>query len=150
MRSSKTKLFSMRFGAFVTFALACLCCQDSNSVTAPTGTVSPAAGIAGAWSGTFEANDSSCGKSSALATFQQNGANVTGNLKTSTCGVAGYFSGTLQGDTLIGSIKMEGCTGGEVSGIVGAAQISLSVGDLTKPLVTDRPVMIGGIVTLHR
>ncbi len=127
-------------------------CQNSNSMTGPsTGTASSAARIAGSWSGTFQAYDSHCGGSSASASFQQDGTAVTGLLTTSACGVGGYFKGTIQGSMLVGSVEMAGCTGGGVSGTVSESQISLSIGDLTKPLVTgDRPVMAGGAVSLRR
>jgi len=137
--------------ASVAFALVFLGCQGSNSVSGPaTGTAS--ANIAGTWSGFFQSDDlTTCGNSGAVATFQQDGANVTGNLETSACGVAGYFRGTLAGNLLTGSISMEGCVGGQFSGTVSPTGFSLSIGDLTKPLVTgDRVIMSGGVVTLRR
>ena len=135
----------------VAILLAALGCQGSSSVTGPaSGTA--AANIAGAWNGTFQSDDvTACGNSSAFASLQQQGSEVTGTLKTSDCGIAGYFKGTLSGYTLTGSISMEGCVGGKFSGSVTTTGISLSIGDLTKPLVTgDAVVMSGGIVTLAR
>jgi hypothetical protein len=96
-------------------------------------------------------NLSSCGGSTATATFQQVGTTVTGNITTSYCGVSGLFKGTLQGNLLTGRIAMEGCVGGGVSGTLNGSQLSLSIGDLTKPLVTgETPVMLGGVATLGR
>ena len=120
-------------------------------MTAPPPASSPAsATVAGAWTGSFQAYDSGCGGSSASATFQQTGSAVTGSLKTSDCGVAGYFRGTLQGNTLLGTLEMQGCTGGGVSGTIEGTH-SLTIGDMTKPLVTgDTPRMSGGAVVLRR
>ncbi len=153
MPSSERNRTLIRVVLSSSVALAALACQNSNSVTGPpNGTVAPASSIAGSWSGTFQPDDSAaCGGSSASATFQQDGSRVTGNLRTSDCGVSGYFKGTLMGDTLVGSIAMQGCIGGGVSGTVSGSAISLSIGDLTKPLVTGQtPVMTGGQVTLSR
>jgi hypothetical protein len=134
----------------LTIFFATLGCQGSNSVTGPPMT-SASASVAGTWSGTFMSYDlSSCG-GSATATFEQTGSTVTGKFATSSCGVSGYFKGTVQGNTLIGLIAMEGCVGGGVSGTVNGSQLSLSIGDLTKPLITgDKPVMLGGVATLGR
>ena len=136
----------------LTVALSPLACQNSNSVTGPSNVAAPAGNVTGSWSGTFQSDDmSGCGGSTASATFQQIGANVTGNLVTSTCGVGGLFIGTLQGNTLSGKIAMEGCVGGGVYGTINGSELSLSVGDMTKPLVTfDKTVMTGGVVTLRR
>ncbi len=153
MHSSRTDRALIRIGISVSVALAALACQNSNSVTGPpSGNATPASSVAGSWSGTFQPNDSvTCSGSSAAATFQQDGSRVTGNLRTSDCGVSGYFKGTLMGNTLVGSIAMDGCVGGGVSGTVSGSAISLSIGDLTKPLITgETPVMTGGQVTLSR
>ena len=141
-----------RFSAFV-LAITALACQNSNSVTGPpTSVVSPSGSVTGSWSGSYQSDDMlGCGGSTASATFQQIGATVTGNLVTSSCGVGGLFIGTLQGNTLSGKIAMEGCVGGGVYGTINGAELSLSVSDLTKPLVTfDKPVLMGGVVTLRR
>jgi hypothetical protein len=147
----KDRNFTLILAALLTIALAPLGCQGSNSVTGPPMT-SSSASVAGNWSGTFMSDDlSSCGGSVATATFQQVGSTVTGNITTSYCGVSGLFTGTMQGDMLIGKIAMEGCVGGGVSGTVTGSQLSLSIGDLTKPLVTgETPVMLGGVATLGR
>jgi hypothetical protein len=51
----------------------------------------------------------------------------------------------------MGKIAMEGCVGGGVSGTINGSEISLSISDLTKPLVTfDKPVLMGGVVKLRR
>ena len=152
MQPSRPLRTLIRAAISASVALAALACQNSNSVTGPpSGAVAPAASIAGSWSGSFAADGSGCGNSSASAIFQQNGSQVTGSLRTSDCGVSGYFTGTLSGNMLTGSIKMDGCVGGGVSGTVNGSAMSLSIADLTKPLVTgETPVMTGGIVTLSR
>ncbi len=153
MQSSRSSRTLIRAAISVSVAVAAIACQNSNSVTGPpSGNATPAASIAGSWNGSYQPDDSmTCSGSSASATFQQDGSQITGNLRTSNCGVSGYFQGTLMGNTLVGSIKMDGCVGGGVSGTVSGSAISLSIGDLTKPLVTGQtPVMTGGIVTLSR
>jgi hypothetical protein len=154
MRSAIRNSTLIRLAACVALAAAPLSCSDSKTVTGPsTGMTSPSsANVSGVWSGTFTANDSgSCAGSSATANFQQNGTTVTGLLTTSACGVAGYFKGTVDGDSIAGAIKMTGCVGGGVSGTISAKGVTLSIGDLTKPLVTgDRVLMAGGSVALHR
>jgi hypothetical protein len=142
-----------RLAAALAIATAALACNDSKMVTAPTtGTVqTSSANVVGAWSGSFSAYESSCGGSTASATFQQTGSTVTGVLSTSDCGVAGAFVGTIEGNTLFGNIKMQGCIGGGVSGTVTESGIALAIGDMTKPLVTgDQILMAGGVVSLHR
>lgn len=137
--------------ALVSLMLGALGCQGSGSVTGPsTGTAT--ANIAGTWSGTFQSDDlTSCGNSPAVVTFQQDGANVTGNIETSACGVAGYFKATIAGSLLTGSISMQGCVGGQFSGTASGTTMSLSIGDMTKPLVTgDKVVLSGGVLTLRR
>ena len=136
--------------ALCALAAAAFGCGDAKSVTGPSTTTSSAM-IAGGWSGTFTAYDSACGSSKASATFEQAGDRVTGILSTSSCGVSGAFTGTVQGNQLLGSIKMDGCTGGGVSGTIRAGEFTLVVGDLTKPLVTgDRVIMTGGAIKLSR
>lgn len=149
----KDRNLTLVLAVLLATALAPLGCQGSNSVTGPpAGTVSSASSVAGTWSGTFMSDDlSSCSGSSAAATFEQVGSTVTGNVATSSCGVSGYFKGTVQGNMLIGRIAKEGCVGGGVSGTMNGSELSLSIGDLTKPLVTgDRPLMLGGVATLRR
>ena len=140
--------------AIFALALTSAACQNSNSVTAPsTGTVTTsAANVSGDWSGTFSTWDpASCSGSTASASFHQNGAAVTGILKTSQCGVAGSFKGTMHGNVLTGAIDMPGCVGGGVTGLLDGSTITLSIGDMTKPLVTDDMViMAGGALSLHR
>jgi hypothetical protein len=137
----------------LTVVVAPLACQNSNSVTGPaSGVAAPAGNVTGSWSGTFESDDmQSCSRSTATATLQQVGATVTGNVVTSACGVGGLFQGTLQGNVLMGKIAMEGCVGGGVSGTINGSELSLSISDMTKPLVTfEKPVFAGGVVTLRR
>ena len=137
----------------VTIALVPIGCQGSYTVTGPSdGAVAPAANIAGTWSRSFRSDDSTgCGSSTATATFQQNGATVTGLLSTSSCGVTGYFKGTVQGNLLTGAVAMEGCVGGGASGTISGSELSLAIGDLTKPLITgDRIIMYGGVAALRR
>jgi len=143
---------SLAFAAAL--AAATISCQDSKMTTSPNGTASPAsAQVAGTWSGSFQAYDSSrcAGSAPATASFQQVGTTLTGTIKTSDCGVAGAFRGAVDGNTIMGWIDMTGCTGGGVSGSIDGSRITLSIADLTKPLVTgDQVVMAGGSVSLHR
>jgi hypothetical protein len=125
-------------------------CSDSNSVTGPD-VGSPSANIAGAWVGTFRPDSAACTGSSASASFQQNGSRITGQFSTASCGPTGVVRGTLSGNLLTGAIAMAGCTGGAVSGTVSESSLSLTIGDLRKPLVTgDQIVMPGGTVSLTR
>src|SRR5438105_9556581 len=139
MRSLATRRPRFGFvGGFVlVLALASLSCRDSNSVSGPPASTM-SANVSGVWMGSFQSYDAArCGSAAASATLQQSGAVVTGYLRTAAaCGVSGNFEGRVQGNTLIGSIKMAGCTGGAVSGSVGATGLALTIGDLTKPLVT--------------
>ena len=132
--------------------LASACSKDSNSVAGPSGGAASTMNVSGTWSGTFQPNDSTrCGRSTATATLQQQGANLTGTLSTSACGVGGYFRGTIQGNRIMGRIEMAGCTGGAVTGTATASGLSLSIADLMKPLVLgDTPAMTGGSATLAR
>jgi hypothetical protein len=134
-------------------AAVSVACSDSKMVTSPgTGNVSTnSASVAGTWTGSYAAFETSCGGSNAIATFQQIGASVTGSIRTADCGVSGSFVGTMEGNTLMGALHLEGCTGGGVSGTLSASGLALSIGDMTKPLVTgDRVLMSGGSVSLHR
>ena len=128
-------------------------CKDSNSVAGP-GAAMPAAAAAsvvGTWTGTFQPDSPKCTASSATAEFQQTGTRVTGTFSTASCGISGIFEGTMTGNQLVGKIAMQGCTGGGVAGNVNGPAVSLTVGDLTKPLVTgDEIVMYGGVLSLHR
>lgn len=126
-------------------------CENSNSITGPSMGAGPAS-INGTWSGNYMSNDpAGCGSSPANAVFRQDGATVTGTVSTSTCGVAGTFKGNVQGSVITGALAMAGCVGGGASGTISGSELVLSIGDLTKPLITgDKTIMYGGIVTLHR
>jgi hypothetical protein len=153
MRSTARHVTLTFFAVLVTIALASIGCQGSSTVTGPSGgVVGPAASIAGTWSGTYQSDDlTGCGGSSATATFQQNGTTVTGLVSTSSCGVTGYFKGRVQGNLVTGAVAMEGCVGGGTSGTISGSELVLSIGDMTKPLVTgDKVIMYGGVVTFHR
>jgi len=129
-------------------------CSDSNGVTSPMtgGVTASRANVAGDWAGSYSPNEPQhCSSAPASATFTQNGRTVTGIIRTTDCGVAGSFKGTIDGDQLIGLIDMTGCVGGGVTGQVAGTELRLSLGDMTKPLITgDTVVMTGGYVTLHR
>jgi hypothetical protein len=152
MRSRARRLPFVLLAILVTIALVPLGCQGSSTVTGPSGGAVAAASIDGTWSGTYRSDDTSgCGSSSASATFRQEGATVTGIVSTSSCGVTGYFKGTVQGNMVTGAVAMEGCVGGGASGTVNGSEFVLSIGDLTKPLVTgDKTIMYGGVVSFHR
>jgi hypothetical protein len=151
MRSTAPRLPLFLLAFLVTIAVV-VGCQGSSTVTGPSGGAVTAASIDGTWSGTYRSDDTSgCGSSSASATFRQEGATVTGIVSTSSCGVAGYFKGTVQGNMVTGAVAMEGCVGGGASGTVNGSEFVLSIGDLTKPLVTgDKTIMYGGVVSFHR
>ncbi len=152
MRSRARHLPLILPALLVAILLAPLGCQGSATVTGPPLATAPAASIDGAWSGTFRSDDTAgCGSSSATAMFRQDGATVTGNVSTSTCGVTGYFKGTVQGNMVYGAVAMDGCIGGGASGVINGSELTLSIADLTKPLVTgDKTIMYGGVVTFHR
>ncbi len=151
MPSRARRLPVIPLALLVTIVLLPLGCGSSDSITGPsTGAV--AASVDGTWSGSFVSNDpAGCGNSSATAVFFQDGGTVTGNVSTSTCGVAGTFRGSVQGSLVTGAVSMAGCLGGGASGTVNGSELVLSIGDLTKPLVSgDRTIMYGGVVTFHR
>ncbi|HKF43300.1 MAG TPA: hypothetical protein VKG01_09380 [Thermoanaerobaculia bacterium] len=145
-------LFPLLVAVIAALALVIAGCNNSsNSVTGPP--AAPAsANMTGSWSGGFQSDDvSNCGNSTASATFQQIGSEVTGNLQTSDCGVRGYFKATVSGNNVTGSVAMEGCVGGKLSGVISGNTLSLQIADLTKPLVTeDHTIMSGGVVTMSR
>jgi hypothetical protein len=138
--------------ALVLFLLAAACNNMSYTATSPAGSMNTSsASVAGSWTGSYAANDSRCGGSVASATFTQDGAKVTGIIRTNDCGVAGSFKGQMEGNTLVGLIDTPGCVGGGVTGTVQGGQLHLSLGDMTKPLITgDQIIMTGGAVSLHR
>jgi hypothetical protein len=153
MRSKARHLPLILPALLVAIVLVSLGCQGSATVTGPSGGAAAAvASIAGTWSGTFQSDDTAgCGSSFATATFQQDGATVTGNVSTSSCGVTGYFKGTVQGNMVYGAVAMDGCVGGGASGTINGSELVLSIADLKKPLVTaDKTIMYGGVVSFHR
>ncbi|HKA35947.1 MAG TPA: hypothetical protein VKH43_03955 [Thermoanaerobaculia bacterium] len=142
----------LAIAGFAVLALAVPGCNNaSGTVTGPT-TGASGANITGSWKGAFQSDDqANCGNSTASATFEQIGSEVTGNLQTSDCGVRGYFKATVSGNSVTGSVAMEGCVGGKLSGTINGNTLSLQIADLTKPLVTeDRSIMSGGVVILNR
>ncbi len=152
MRSRARHLPRIPLALLVAIALVPLGCQGSGTVTGPSGGAAAASNIAGTWSGTYTSdNMSGCGTSAATATFQQEGATVTGNVSTTSCGVTGHFKGTVQGNMVYGAVSMDGCIGGGASGTINGSELVLSIADLTKPLITDdKTIMYGGVVTFHR
>jgi hypothetical protein len=149
----KERLLSLLVVAvFAALVLTATGCNGSSTVSGPSTGGTASVSIAGSWSGGFQSDDAmTCGSSTATAVFQQVGSEVTGNLQTSECGVHGYFSATISGNSLTGSVAMEGCVGGKLSGTINGSTLTFAVADLTKPLVTaDRSIMPGGVVTLTR
>ena len=147
----KERLLSLGIAAIAVFVLTLPGCNNSSATV--TGPAAPAsANLTGSWNGGFQSDDvSNCGNSGASAVFEQVGSEVTGNLQTSDCGVRGYFKATVSGNSLAGSVAMEGCVGGKLSGTISGNMLSIQIADLTKPLVTDdRTIMSGGVVTLSR
>jgi hypothetical protein len=131
-------------------AVAAAGCKDSNSITAPVSSA-PAMSIAGTWTGSYQPNSSACSASPASATVQQDGAQITAILTSSTCGMSGSLKGQIVSGQFVGRIEMRGCSGGGVSGTVSSSRLTLAIDDLTRPLVSDQEiVMYGGTVELHR
>jgi hypothetical protein len=150
MQIERRRIGMRRLGAAAVLALASFACKDSNAVTAPA-SAEPAASVIGEWSGTYVPASATCPASAASATFRQDGAEITGILNASSCGVSGSFRGRMVSGQLVGRIEMRGCSGGGVSGTVTNSGLSLTVGDITRPLVTaDEVLMFGGKVDLHR
>ena len=135
--------------AVVLFGTA-FCGKDSNTVTAPV-SAAPMASVAGTWTGTYSSAAASCPAAPMTMTLAQDGATVTGNFATNSCGPHGSFRATLSGNALTGKIDMLGCTGGSVSGHVDGGMLSLAVGDFYRPLVTANEVLMEGVTaTLSR
>lgn len=129
---------------------AAYCGHDSNSMTGPAA-AAPMASVAGTWSGTYTSNSPSCPATPMAVTLDQNGTTVTGNWSTSACGPHGVFKATVSGSQLTGNIDMGGCTGGGVLGQIRGNELSLSIGDFYRPLVTENQVLMeGGSATLSR
>ena len=91
MRSRSRHLPLILLAFLVAIALVPLGCQGSATVTGPSGgAAATTTSIAGNWTGTYASdNMSGCGTSAAMATFQQDGATVTGDVSTTSCGVTG-------------------------------------------------------------
>jgi hypothetical protein len=136
--------------ALVTAASACH--ETSATITGPGGTAS--VNLSGTWTGTFHAGTAGCSAAPMTANLTQTGSRVTGTVITPSCGLSsGYLKATVEGHQLYGTIGMMGCTGGAVNGTVSAngAQLTFTMGDLTKPLVTgDQVLAPGGDATLTK
>ena len=150
MRSSGRKSISIALAAVAALALT-LGCKDSNAVSAPVTSPMADANVAGTWSGVFQSDSNACANSQLTATFQQSGSQVTGTIRGTSCGSSGAFKGMVSGNTLTGSIEMLGCSGGAVSATLSGSSLSLTVGDLTRPIVSgNEVVMYGGAADLQR
>ena len=131
--------------------LLTLACKG-NGPSAPTPPLS-AQDLSGAWTGTFDSADfADCDRNTpAQASFQQEGSTVTGTLSSPTnfCGPRdAQFSGTLQGDTLAGTV-----TGSAVgNGVYTNAHASgtLSGSSLEIEIVNGHGLIPGGTLHLHR
>jgi hypothetical protein len=152
LQERRVMLTGLAVAAAAAVALLSAACKDSNSITAPAATSpSAAVNVAGTWTGSFESYSTTGATSSASATFQQNGSDVTGTLAADSCGIRGAFRGTVSGKQLTGRLGMRGCLGGAVSGTVSESGLSLTIGDFTKPVLTgDTILMYGGAASLHR
>ena len=150
MRIPARKTLGTGLVAVGVLTLALACKGSSNMVTAP-GVSPAAANVAGTWTGMFHSDSDACASTQLTATFQQNGSQVTGTLSGTSCGTSGGFKGVMSGSQLTGSIEMLGCSGGAVSATVDGSGLSLSVGDLTRPIVSGQEVvMYGGAASLQR
>lgn len=124
-------------------------CSDSNNVSAPA--MVAATRVAGAWTGTYRSDSTTCPSAPVTLTLVQTGADVTGTFRGSACGPNGIFTGRVEGSRLTGSIEMLGCSGGGVNGQVSASGLALQVGDLYRPIVSGSTVvMAGGSADLNR
>lgn len=124
-------------------AFAVFCGKDSNMVSAPV--ASPLASVTGTWTGAFASSTVACAGTPMTATLAQNGSEVTGNVTSpASCGLHGNFKATMVGSALTGTINMEGCLGGGVSGQLQNGVLSLAIGDFYRPLVTGNQVIIEG------
>lgn len=139
------------FAAVGALTLLSFACKDSNAVTGSVSSPMAAANVAGTWSGTFHSDSSACASSQLTAKFVQNGSEVTGTLSGASCGTSGVFKGSVSGNELTGSIEMLGCSGGGVSATVSGSGLALTIGDLTRPIVSGQEVvMYGGAASLQR
>jgi hypothetical protein len=149
MRTERRKAFLTGFVVAGVLALAPACKDSSNMVTSPA--TSAAASVAGTWTGTYQTDQMACASGPARLTLQQTGNQVTGTISTSACGPNGNFTGTVSGNQLTGSIEMLGCSGGAVSGRLSASGMSVTVGDLYRPISTGNAVVAaGGAASLSR
>ena len=142
-------------GVLAAGLIAASACNDSsNMVTSPGNGVTAAVNVTGTWTGTFHSGVPGCSAVPVVANLTQSGDKVTGSVTTSSCGLSsGHMNGMLTGHSLTGSMGMQGCTGGALSGSVNVAgnQMSFSMDDLKKPLVTgDQVVAPGGDITLTK
>ena len=151
MRAMRFRFLAALACAAVVAFMASAGCNDSNAVTSP-GPMATGANVAGTWAGDYQSdNPALCTSTDATATLTQAGTRVTGFFRASGCGVAGSFTGSVDGAYLTGKVVMAGCTGGFVSGKMTDAGLQVDVSAFTKPLVTgDREVYPGGSVTLIR
>jgi len=136
--------------ALVTISAITICCgKDSNTVAGPANL--NAMSVAGAWSGTYSSDSTSCAPGPMTITIVQNGSKLTGDVSTpNLCAPHGVLKATISGDMVTGNIDMVGCTGGAISGQVRGGVLTLGIGDFYKPLVTNQRVMQGGAATLQR
>lgn len=150
MRIPARKTLGIGLVAVGALTLALACKGSSNMVSAAE--VAPASSnVAGTWTGTFHSDSNACASSQFTATFTQNGSQVNGTLSGTSCGSSGVFKGSVSGNQLTGSIEMLGCSGGAVSATVSGSGLSLTVGDLTRPIVSGTEVvMYGGAASLQR
>ena len=113
------------------------------STPTPTPTPLPPGGsIAGAWTGPV--STSICGGFLEQASFEQNGSTVVGVFKGigATCNSDLFFSGTLQGNTLAGSVT-------DRDSFLGGAQGALS-GSSLEITIDNRGSLVIGQLHLHR
>jgi hypothetical protein len=153
MLTRRLPILTLAAGVAAAALVASAACKDSsNTVSGPATMAS--FNLSGTWSGTFRAGTAGCSAAPMTATLTQTGNRVTGTVVTPSCGLSsGYLKATIDGHQLNGTIGMMGCTGGAVNGTVSAdaSQISFTMGDLTKPLVTgDQVLAPGGDATLAK
>ena len=155
MPSRRTSNLSLPLaGALAAGLIAASACNDSSNMVTSPGMGAAAVNVSGTWTGTFHSGVPGCSAVPVVANLTQTGDKVTGSVVTTSCGLSsGHMNGMLTGHSLTGSMGMQGCTGGALSGSVNVAgnQISFSMDDLKKPLVTgDQVVAPGGDITLTK
>ena len=119
-------------------------------MTAPV--ASPAvANVAGTWTGTFHSDSNACASSHAHGDVPAERRPGHRHAVRHVLRQLGRLQGHGERQSADGNIEMLGCSGGAVSATISGSGLSLSVGDLTRPIVSGTEVvMYGGAASLQR